>query len=610
MGTITMPRDVRSVAALDATTMCEAFQLSAAERRDAVALRTPGDGMVVTWAEYAGRVRRVAAGLAALGVRPGDAVAIMLTNRPEFHFVDAGAMHLGAVPFSLYNTSSVDQLDYVVRNSGCRVVVTEAQFLDTVLAVQANGAGLDTVAVVDTPAGGLPANVMTFDELEQGGDAAFDFEAAWRAVKPGDVLTLIYTSGTTGPPKCVQLSHDAIINQWRSLHAIFDIRPGGRILSWLPSAHIADRLLGQYQQIMFGHTVTCLPNPRDLAAVLPEVRPTFWVAVPRIWEKFKAAVEAGFSAESDPDRRALVAQALETGLRKVKTEQAGEPVDADLAADYAVADTAVFAPIRERLGIDQAEIHIVGASPIPVEVLEFFHAIGVPVCEVWGMSELAIATANPPGRAKLGTVGPPLPGIALQLADDGEALLRGPQTMSGYKDDPERTAETIDADGWLHTGDVGQVDGEGYLRIVDRKKELIINSTGKNMSPANIEARLKTSSPLIGQAVCIGDARPYNVALLVLDPDGAAAHARACGLGDANVAKLADDPGVRAALDEAIETANSHLSRAEHIRRFVVLGDEWLPGGDELTPTSKLKRKPIAEKYAAQIEALYAAPAG
>jgi long-chain acyl-CoA synthetase len=605
MGTTTMPGDAITVAALDTTTMCEAFQRTAADRGDEVALRTPGGGVVVTWSEYAGHVRRVAAGLAALGVAKGESVAIMLTNRPEFHFVDAGAMHLGAVPFSLYNTSSVEQLDYVVRNSGCRVVVTESQFLATVLQVRSGGAALEAVVVVDLPADTTLDTVMTLDELEQSCAPDFDFDAAWRAVEPGDLLTLIYTSGTTGPPKCVQLAHDALVHQWRSLHAVFNIRPGGRILSWLPSAHIADRLLVQYQQIMFGHTVTCLPNARELASVLPEVRPTFWVAVPRIWEKFKAAIEAGFQVETDPERQAVVKRALDIGYRKVRAEQAGQPIDDDLAADYAVADKAVFVELRQKLGIDQADVNIVGASPIPVEVLEFFHAIGVPVCEVWGMSELAIATANPPGQVKLGTVGPPLPDIALKLAEDGEALLRGPQTMVGYKNDPDRTAEVLDTDGWLHTGDVGEIDTDGYLRIVDRKKELIISSTGKNMSPANIEARLKTSSPLIGQAVCIGDARSYNVALLVLDPDGAAAYARQHGLGDASIAKLAEDPGVNTALTEAMEEANSHLSRVEQIKRFAVLPDEWLPGGDELTPTAKLKRKPIAAKYATQIEELY-----
>lgn len=570
------------VAALGAKTLCEAFQITAAERADAVALRTPGDGLVVTWSEYAGHVRRVAAGLAALGVGTGEAVAIMLTNRPEFHFVDAGAMHRGAVPFSLYNSSSAEQLEYILGSSGARIVVTEPQFLGTLLQVKAAVPGLEAVVVVDTAAGEAD---MTLDELEQRGDPAFDFEAAWRAVQPMDLLTLIYTSGTTGPPKCVQLPHNALVHQWRSLHAVYNVSPGGRILSWLPSAHIADRLLVQYQQIFFGHTVTCVANPKELVAVLNEVRPTFWVAVPRIYEKFKAALEAGFDTATE-----------EAVARSLRGEQPG------------AGDLEIFEGLRRKLGIDQAEVNIVGASPIPAEVLQFFHAIGVPVCEVWGMSELAIATGNPPEKIKIGTVGKPLPGIELKLAEDGEALLRGPHTMIGYKNDPERTAEVLDDEGWLHTGDVGELDADGYLRIIDRKKELIINSAGKNMSPANIEARLKTSSPLIGSAVCIGDARPYNVALLVLDPDGAAAWAAKQGLGDANVAKLAQDPDVLAALEKAVEEANSHLSRVEQIKRFAVLPEEWQPGGDELTPSSKLKRKPIAAKYAAEIEELYASP--
>ena len=569
-----------NVQALGATTLCEAFQTTAAERADAVALRTPGDGLVVTWSEYADHVRKVSAGLAALGVGPGEAVAIMLTNRPEFHFVDAGAMHRGAVPFSLYNSSSVEQLEYVVSSSGAGVVVTEPQFLGLVLQMKASTPTLETVVVVDTTAGDAD---LTLDELEQRGDPAFDFEGAWRAVTPSDLLTLIYTSGTTGPPKCVQLPHNAMVHQWRSLHEVYDVSPGGRILSWLPSAHSADRLLVQYQQIFFGHTVTCVANAKDLGRVLAEVRPTFGVAVPRIYEKFKAALEAGFDTGTE--------QAVARSLRGEETSSA---------------DLEIFAGLRRKLGIDQAEVNIVGASPIPAEVLEFFHAIGVPVCEVWGMSELAIATGNPPDKIKIGTVGKPLPGIELKLADDGEALLRGPHTMVGYKNDPERTAEVLDSEGWLHTGDVGEIDSDGYLRIVDRKKELIINSAGKNMSPSNIEARLKTSSPLIGQAVCIGDARSYNVALLVLDPDGAAAWAARQGLGDANVAKLAEDPDVLASLDAAVQEANSHLSRVEQIKRFAVLPDEWMPGGDELTPTSKLKRKPIAAKYADRIEELYA----
>jgi long-subunit acyl-CoA synthetase (AMP-forming) len=249
-----------------------------------------------------------------------------------------------------------------------------------------------------------------------------------------------------------------------------------------------------------------------------------------------------------------------------------------------------------------------GAAPMPVDVLEFFHALGLPICELWGMSELTcVATCNPRERPRIGTVGPPIPGVEVRLAADGELLCRGPIVMRGYRSDPQRTAEAIDADGWMHTGDIAEIDPDGYVRIVDRKKELIINAAGKNMSPANIEAHVKAASPLIGQATAIGDRRPYNVALIVLDPDGAGAWASTHELADATVGTLAEDAGVRAEIGRAIEEANTHLSRVEQIKRFAILPLDWLPGGDELTPTMKLKRKPIAEKYATEIEALYLA---
>jgi long-subunit acyl-CoA synthetase (AMP-forming) len=263
------------------------------------------------------------------------------------------------------------------------------------------------------------------------------------------------------------------------------------------------------------------------------------------------------------------------------------------------------AAVREKIGLDQARVAFVGAAPCPLEVLQFFTDLGIPMCEVWGMSELTcVATCNPPDAIKLGTVGKPGPGVEVKLADDGELLARGPILMKGYRNDPEKTAEAIDADGWMHTGDIAEIDDDGYVKIVDRKKELIINAAGKNMSPANIEARLKTSSPLIGQACCIGDRRPYNVALLVLDPDVAAQWASENGV-DPDPAAMAADDGVQAEIARGVEEANGHLSRVEQIKRFAVLPADWLPGGDELTPTMKLKRKPIAEKYESEIEALY-----
>jgi long-subunit acyl-CoA synthetase (AMP-forming) len=426
-------------------------------------------------------------------------------------------------------------------------------------------------------------------------------------VQPDDLLTLIYTSGTTGPPKGVELMHRNELAQCRGIDAVAQPRPGGSIVSFLPHAHIADRGLSHYGQMVWGQTVTCCPDVTQVFAHVADAHPTFFGSVPRLWEKLKAALEAGIDAEPDEARRAGVKQAIELGLKKIRLEQAGEEVPDDLRAAYDQAEEAVFSKMRGRLGLERCEWYVIGAAPAPLEVLEFFAAIGIPICEVWGMSELSsIATLVPQDKLKLGTVGPAIPGVEVRLADDGEVLARGETVMAGYRNQPEKTAETIDSDGWLHSGDIGTLDEDGFLRIVDRKKELIINAAGKNMSPANIEQHLKSSSPLIGQAVAIGDRRPYNVALIVLDPDAGEAFAAEHGLSDSSIEALSSEPLVLEEVAAGVERANSHLSRVEQIKRFKVLPCDWPPAGDELTPTMKLKRRPIAEKYAGEIEALYA----
>ncbi|HEV7177842.1 MAG TPA: AMP-binding protein, partial [Solirubrobacteraceae bacterium] len=494
--------------ALDARTMCEAFQITAAERPDDVALRTIADGISITWGEYSERVGRLAGGLAALGVGPGDTVGFMLTNRPEFHLLDTAAMHLGATPFSIYNTSSPEQIAYLLGDAANRVMIVEAAFMDRVAAVLEGGQGnVEHLVVLD----GATSDSITLEELEAAEPpAGFDFEAGWRAVAPGDILTLIYTSGTTGPPKGVQLTHGNEMAQCRGLDDVNHWPSGGgSIVSFLPMAHIADRGLTHYGQMAWGETLTCCPEVTQVFAHVADARPTRWGAVPRVWEKLKAALEAGIAADPDEARRAAVLAAIELGLRVVRTEQAGEPIDADLLEAYKQADEHVFAPMRAKLGLDRCASYVTGAAPAPLEVFEFFAAIGIPICEVWGMSELtSVATINPPERIRYGTVGPALPGVEIRLADDGEVLVRGPTVMAGYRNQPEKTAETIDADGWLRTGDIGALDEHGYLKIVDRKKELIINAAGKNMSPANIEQQLKQGSALIGQAIAIGDRRP------------------------------------------------------------------------------------------------------
>jgi long-chain acyl-CoA synthetase len=587
-----------------ALTLCGLFQATVARHGDTVAVRTPGGGTELTWAQLAGRVRALAAGLAGLGVAAGDAVAIMLTNRPEFALVDAAAMHLGATPFSVYNTLPADEIRFLMTNAGNRVVICEQQFADRIRTAAA-GTAVEHVLCLDEGVEGT----TPVAEVERDGaaDAAFDFDARWQAVGGEDVVTLIYTSGTTGPPKGVELTHANVLAELRGTHAVLPLAPGDRTVSFLPAAHIADRWATYYQSFVHGMTVTCVAEPSGLLPALHDARPTVWGAVPRVWEKFRSALEAGLAAEADEAKRATITHALKVGRQVALARNAGEAVPGALAAEHAQLDATVLSALRAKLGLQDARWIVVGAAPSPPGLLEFFMGIGVPILELWGMSETSCcATINPLGANRVGTVGRPVPGVEVRLADDGELHVRGETVMRGYRGQPEKTAETMSNDGWLLTGDIAEIDADGYVKIVDRKKELIINAAGKNMSPANIESHLKSAHPLIGQALCIGDGRPYNVALLVLDPEALPAFTASIGAPDAAPMQLAERPEVRDAIATAVQTANSHLARVEQIKRFAILGDEWLPGGTELTPTMKLKRKPIAEKYREQIDALYA----
>jgi long-subunit acyl-CoA synthetase (AMP-forming) len=438
-------------------------------------------------------------------------------------------------------------------------------------------------------------------------DPGFDPAEANDQVGPDDLLTLIYTSGTTGPPKGVQLTNRNLMGLVGGVERIIEIpERGGKVISWLPAAHIAERGANYYLPVIRGLSVTICPDPRKVVEFLPQVKPTWFFAVPRIWEKLKAGLEASLAGMPD-DQRQAASKGLEAALQKIRLEQAGEEIPKELADAVAQADEQLFSKLRAGLGLDEINGVHVGAAPTPLEVLEFFHAIGIEVGELWGMSETCgVATCNPPDRVKLGTVGPPVPGIEIKLADDGEVLVKGDSVMPGYRNMPEKTAETIDEDGWLATGDIGELDEDGYLKIVDRKKELIINAAGKNMSPANIEAKLKSSSPLIGQAIAIGDRRPYNVALITLDPDFAPGWAKKHGVEGESLADLSATQEVIAAVQDGVDEANAKLSRVEQIKKFKLLDTDWAPGGDELTPTMKLKRKPIADKYSDEIQALYA----
>ena len=546
--------------------LAEIFQGTAAKFAGEVALRTPEPGSEITWSEYASRVERIARGLSALGVGPGDTVAMMTVNRPEFHLVDAAALHLGATPFAIYATSAIDQVAYLFENAANRVVITETAFLDQVRGAVEKVPTVSEVVVIDEPGAGL-------EDLERRGEdeaADFDFEATWRAVEPPDIATLIYTSGTTGPPKGVMLSHANLIAVWESsIAALKMLEKRGSYMSYLPTAHIADRIFSHYPAMNNGSAITCVADMRAAVGLLTTVRPTVWLAVPRIWEKLKDAIEAMRAAAPDPAQ---------------------------------VSDEAV----RTTLGLDAAELLVSGAAPIRPDVLEFFQGLGVEICEGYGLTEsTGVGAVNVPGETRIGTVGRPSGEIEIELAEDGEILIRGGIVMAGYRGEPEKTAEAIDPQGWLHTGDIGRIDDDGYLSVIDRKKELIINAAGKNMSPANIEAHLKAASPLISFAVAIGDGRRYNTALFSLDPDALALRAQREGIADASPATMSRDPALLAELEAAVEAANSKMSRVEQIKRWSVVPDVWEPGGKLVTPTIKLKRKPIQEEYAELIESMY-----
>src|SRR5215216_1459395 len=596
----TAERGTERPVALDAKTACEAFQLTAEAHPDRVAIRTKDDEFSCTWGEYAERVRSVAAGLAALGVDKGDTVAVMMVNRPEFHFADAAAMHLGAVPFSIYNTYTAEEIEHLVNDAGCAVAITEQGFADKILAARDAADALEHVIVVD---GEAPEGAMSLEELTSRADEGFDFEAAWRAVEPEDLLTLIYTSGTTGHPKGVQITHSNICETVRSYDEMIQFPDGGRIVSYLPMAHVAERNVSHYLPMLCGFTITCCPDARKVIEYLPEVRPSWFFAVPRIWEKLKAGLEQMMAALPEEQRRPMQ-EALEASLEKVRLEQEGEEVPTELAERMAQADEAVFSKLREHLGLDQLEACNVGAAPTPPEVIEFFHALGIPLAELWGMSETTGAgTCNPPDRIKIGTVGPPAPGVEMKLAEDGEVMIKGPIVMKGYRNLPDKTAETLTDDGFLLTGDIGEFDDERYLRIVDRKKELIITAAGKNLSPANIEARMK-QIPLVSQAIAIGDRRRFVSALLTLDPEAAKSWAQKHDAGD-GLESLAENEELIAEVQKGLDQANEDLARVEQVKKFKVLPADWEPGGDELTPTMKLKRRPIVEKYSDEIDSLY-----
>ena len=584
-------------------TIATVFRDTARARADKVALRwKDGDGWGEwTWRDFEDRACRMAAALSGLGVVHGERVVLMMRNRPEFHIADIAAVLLGATPVSIYNSSAPDQIQYLTHHCGAVVAIVEdVEFLERLLKVRDELPALEHIVLIDDD-GRAPDDVLHWADLLSTEPVALD--DAVKTATPDDLATVIYTSGTTGPPKGVMITHANVVwtaeSMLRAMHGI-EIE-GSRLISYLPMAHIAERLTSHYLGLAAGYEVTTCPEATLVAKYLPDVRPNFFFAVPRVWEKIHAGVLA--IAGADPEQKAMLDAALPVGEREAEYRARGEELPADLAKEYEGVKP-VLDFVTNLLGLDQIRTAITGAAPIPVEVLKFFRSLGVEMSEIYGLSETTGPMTWEPFRVKLGTVGPAIPGVEVTLGDDGEVLARGGNIFRGYLNDPDRTDEALDGEGWLHTGDIGELDDDGYLKIVDRKKELIITAGGKNISPANLEAALK-AFPLIGQVCVIGDRRPFVSALVVLDPEVAPAWAKQQGIEATGLAELAHDPTVRAEIERDIEEANKRFSNVERVKKFTVLGEEWLPDSEELTPTMKLKRRGVLAKYADEIEAMY-----
>jgi len=564
-----------------------------------------GDWESKTLAEMADDTARLTAALKDLGVGAGDTVVMMIRNRQEFHALDMAILFCGATPVSIYNSSAPDQIRYLINDCGATVAILEdAGFLARFDAVREKIPTIKHTVLIESE--GAADDIIRYSDMLafEPVDLAVEAETAVLS----DTATIIYTSGTTGPPKGVMLSHsnvawtlESVGQSMRDQTDITDFA-GKRHVSYLPLAHVMERLLGHYYMIDFATKVYCCPETSQMPATVRETKPNIFIGVPRVWEKMYAGVNTAMAA--DPVKEQQFNDGVAAALPIMEKMTAGTATDEEIAT-WNFLDEVGFKAIRGLIGLDEVEIGISGAAPIPAEILGWFRAIGVPLSEGYGMSETT-AVLSWSAAAKPGFVGRPATGVEMKIAEDGEVLARGGNMFEGYLGLPDKTAESIDDEGWVHTGDIGVIDDEGYLKIVDRKKELIITAGGKNISPANLEAALKMI-PLVGQACAVGEQKPFVTALVVLDPDAAAAWAREHGLeGDAaTMAAMAQNADVIAEVEAGLIVAMADFNNAEAVKKVKVLGAEWLPDTDLLTPTSKLKRRGILSTFADEIEALY-----
>jgi long-chain acyl-CoA synthetase len=596
-------------------TLCDALAGTAAQYGSLPAFSDRDDAgpwQTLTWAETRQQVLELAAGFAELGLAPGEKVALMLPNRLEHVLADLAVLHAGGVPVTFYATLAPEQIAFMAANCDATVAVLDgAGEVTRWQQVLEQLPSLRTIIVRDAaacPAGERYLTWSAFGELGAQRLVSDPGVVASRmaALRPDDPVTLLYTSGTTGNPKGVIITHANALYEVATAEAGGNAPMHVRWVSYLPLAHIAERMFTLYLQVCHaGHVFFCHDATSQLVATLGDVRPTAFFGVPRVYEKIMAGIQALLAAEQDEARRAAVSQAMATGLEYVRSREYGCTTSAELTARFAAADETVLRPIRSLLGLGDTELFVAGAAPLPPEVGTFFAGLGIQILDVYGMSETTGAfTTNTTGAFRLGTVGQPVAGAEVRIAPDGEILTRSPLNTPGYLSLPEQTADLIDADGWLHTGDIGSIDADGFVSVVDRKKELIITAGGENVSPAAVE-NLLVAHPLIGQALAYGDRRPYLVALLTLDGGVAPAWAKARGL-EGSLAELAASPEVLAEVGRAVSAANDKLARVQQIKYWELLPVEWTAESEELTPTLKLKRRVVHAKYADVIDGLYA----
>ena len=586
------------------STVADLLPIAAREHGGRRAVMYKPDG-ASSWAEKSYTevgeiVMGLSLGLMDLGIEKGDKVSILANTRPEWTYFDFAALTAGATVVPIYQTNSADECQYVLENSDAKAVIVEdAEQLAKVREVRDRCPALEHVVLMT---GEADDAISAAEVAERGAshDAA-EWEERWSSVTPDDICTFIYTSGTTGPPKGCVISHG---NYRSMLDMVLDVGALGDdelTYLYLPLAH-SFALLIQFGTVALGATTAYWQrDPLKIMADLAEVKPTYFPSVPRIFEKIYTAATAA-AEKAGGMKKAVFNWAVGVGRRMRETERAGREPGFFLRRQYEIADKQVLSKVRNLFG-GRIKLAVSGAAPINPEILRFFDAAGVLIVEGWGMTETStaatIATAE---DFKFGTVGRPFPGCEVKIAEDGEILVKGPNIFQGYYKNPEATAETL-VDGWLHTGDIGEIDSEGYIKITGRKKDIIITAGGKNITPANLEAEIK-QHPLVSQCVVIGDRRPYLVALVTLDPEEAAAFAKEHGL-PADPEALASNDQIRAALEAHLEKVNSKFARVEQVKKIEILPHDLSQEGGELTPTMKVKRNIVTDKYAGEINALY-----